>query len=72
MEFLDGVAKVFAGKVRPEDGSEIELGVGAFPQHKIAEPLLAAGANQQIDLGNRFALCSGQELFELRLLIFVA
>src|SRR3984957_16570978 len=40
-------------EVRPEAIAEVELRERAFPEQKIAQALLASGANQQVDLGCR-------------------
>src|ERR1044071_1418430 len=42
-------------KVGPHRLTEEQLGVGAFPEQKIREPLLGAGPDQQIDGRNRRA-----------------
>jgi hypothetical protein len=38
-------------EVGPVDRQEHELGVGHLPQHEIGQALLAAGADQQIGIG---------------------
>ena len=40
-------------EVGPRGRGEPQLGVRAFPQQEVAEPLLAAGANQQVHVGGR-------------------
>src|SRR5260370_30237440 len=48
-KFLHGGFQIGGGKVRPAFLQEYEFCECAFPQEKIGEPLLAAGANQQVD-----------------------
>ena len=55
MKLADGDGEVIAIEVRPHPIGEIELGIGALPQQEIGEPLLAAGADQQIDVAARDA-----------------
>src|SRR5437868_2834182 len=38
-------------KIRPEHRREIELGVAALPQQEVAEPLLPASADKQVNIG---------------------
>ena len=38
-------------KIRPEGIDEHHLGIGALPQQEVAHPLFAAGADQQIGVG---------------------
>lgn len=45
--------KIAGAEVRPHAIAENQLGVGALPEQKIAEPLLTAGADQNIH-GRRF------------------
>src|ERR1035438_5848259 len=47
---LECAVEPLLAEVRPETVGEVQLRISAFPQQKIAEPLFAAGANQQIDL----------------------
>src|SRR5687768_17962197 len=54
MEFLDRLAKVHRGEVRPHPTREVELRVGALPQQKITESLLAARPDEKIHVA-RFA-----------------
>src|SRR5206468_10865426 len=39
-------------EVGPQRVDEAELGVSAFPEQEIGKPLLAAGADQEIDVRN--------------------
>ena len=48
-------AKIGSREVRPHHRSEHQLGVGAFPEQKIAQALFAAGADEQIDIVERRA-----------------
>ena len=51
-------------EVRPQAVDEVQLGVGAFPQQKIAQALLAAGADQQVDIrcaaGLEWSTCASE------------
>src|SRR5258708_1028507 len=38
-------------EIGPEAVDEMQLRVGAFPEQEVAEALLAAGADQEIDVG---------------------
>src|SRR5678815_2035373 len=48
---LDRHAKRRRVEVRPEQVGEIELGVRELPEQEIGNPLLAAGADEQVRLG---------------------
>src|SRR5712671_1171478 len=50
MELVDRALQVGSSEIRPPAIGEIQLGVGAFPEKKIAQALLAAGADQQVDV----------------------
>src|SRR5438445_9250064 len=50
---VEGVEKVVAREVGPEHIGEIELGVGRLDEQEIAETLLAARADHEIDVGQR-------------------
>src|SRR5262245_39775049 len=50
VEVGDAGAQMRGAEVRPHRVGENELGVGALPEQKIREPLLAAGADQEIDV----------------------
>src|SRR3989304_3544721 len=39
------------GEIRPERGGEVELGVSALPQQKVAQAPLAAGADKEVHGG---------------------
>ena len=51
MEVGDGGTQIVGAEVGPQGVDEAELGVGAFPEEKIGQPLFAAGADEEIDLG---------------------
>ena len=53
LEFNDGGVHVGLGEVRPEDGGEIELAVGALPQEIVRQALLAARADDEIGVGEK-------------------
>src|SRR2546421_5041762 len=44
----DSLEQVASGDVGPQDGGDVELGVGELPQQKVREPALTGGANQQV------------------------
>src|SRR5271157_4684195 len=48
--------EVFGIEVRPQALRKDKFRVSALPQHEVAQSLLAAGANQQIELGDRLRL----------------
>jgi len=52
MELGDSGFQVGGVEVRPHPRGEDQLGVGAFPEQKIAEALLAAGTDQEVDVGS--------------------
>src|SRR5579885_621501 len=47
----DRLFEVAAPEIRPQRLGEDELGIGALPQQEIADALLAAGADQQVRVG---------------------
>ena len=49
-EIGERCGEVVATEVRPQRVDETQLGVGRLPQQKVREPLLAAGADQEIDV----------------------
>src|SRR5690606_4428051 len=49
---LAGVPEVPAVEVGPEGVQEDELGVGRLPEQEVGEPLLAGGADEQVDVGD--------------------
>src|SRR6266508_2609301 len=49
-EGADSRRQIAHVEVRPHAVGEVELGVRALPQQEIREPLLASGANQQVDV----------------------
>jgi hypothetical protein len=53
MELGNRLLEVGSGEVRPAAIGEIELGVSAFPEKKVAQPLFPAGADQEIDIATR-------------------
>ena len=53
MEFTDCRREVGGVKVRPPAIRKDQFCVGALPEHEVAQALFAAGADQQIELGNR-------------------
>jgi len=50
VERLNRVLEIGGREVRPAAVGKIELGVGALPQQEVAQTLLAAGADQEIDI----------------------
>ena len=51
MKLPDGLGQIVLGKIRPQPVDEHHLGIGALPQQKIADALFAAGADDQIGIG---------------------
>src|SRR5208337_1126135 len=51
LERFYGLQQLGAAKVGPEGLGDVDLGVGDLPQQEIAQPHLAAGANDQVELG---------------------
>lgn len=51
MEIADSALQIGGVEIGPHALGEMQFGVGAFPEEKIAEPLLSSGANQQIHVG---------------------
>src|SRR5436190_14693125 len=47
------LAEIVRRELRPHLFHEQQLGVRAFPQQEVAQPLLASGPDQQIDLARR-------------------
>src|SRR5438874_1118848 len=47
----DRLLQVAAPEIRPKGLGEHQLGIGALPEQEIADALLAAGADQQIGIG---------------------
>ena len=48
----DRSVHILPGKIRPQRIAEIEFAVGTLPQHEIAQPYLAAGADDQLRVRN--------------------
>ena len=49
VELAHGGGQIRRPEIRPHHASKHQLGIGALPQQEVAEPPLAAGADQQID-----------------------
>src|ERR1700676_1914441 len=64
VEFVEGGAEIGDGEIRPALGEEDEFGEGAFPQKEIGEALLAAGADEEINIGGAAAMDFGEDLAE--------
>ena len=64
MEFADRGGEVVGIEVRPHPVGEVELGIGALPQQEVREALLAAGADQQIDVAAMARRVAGDEAAE--------
>src|SRR5206468_8558311 len=58
-EILQRASEIGAVEVGPHLRGEDELGVGALPQQEVRESLLAAGADQQVDVGQQLAVRDG-------------
>ena len=52
LEINDRQIQILALEVRPQGIAEIKLAVGALPQQEIAQPQLAAGADDQLRVGD--------------------
>src|SRR5918996_5822432 len=50
-EFADRLAQAPLIEIRPVDRHEHQLGIGELPEHEVAQPLLAAGPDQEIRIG---------------------
>src|SRR3954469_25143577 len=50
----DRLDQVGAAEIRPEAGQEDELAVGGLPWQEVRHPDLAAGADDQVRIGNAF------------------
>src|SRR5215510_13698862 len=51
----DGGRELGGAEVGPHRVGEVQLGVGAFPQQEVRQALLAAAADQQVDVGKQVA-----------------
>jgi hypothetical protein len=51
MEVGESRDEISFGEIRPHAVSEEKFGVGTFPEKKVREPLLAAGADEQVNFG---------------------
>src|SRR5882757_9651820 len=49
MERAEGFRKIVRLEFRPHPFGEVQLGIGAFPEHEIRQPLFAAGADDEVD-----------------------
>jgi fibronectin-binding autotransporter adhesin len=58
----DRSVHILPGKIRPQRVAEIEFAVGALPQHEIAQPYLAAGADDQLRVGDTGRVHIGGEV----------
>ena len=68
MEIRDRGAQVLGAEVGPERVDEAQFRIGAFPQQEIREPLLAAGADQQVDVAAGAVALPRQQAAERRAL----
>src|SRR5215470_16509588 len=50
-ELGNGVLKIGLAEVGPQGAAEHQLSIGRLPQQKIADALIAAGADQQVRFG---------------------
>jgi len=50
-EILEGGLKGLVVEIGPEHIGEIELGVGALPEHEVADTLLSPGTDEQVGIG---------------------
>jgi hypothetical protein len=47
----NGALQVLFCKVRPEGAGDVQLGIRGLPEKKIADPVFAAGSDEQIGIG---------------------
>src|SRR5215471_5350202 len=50
--FADGIFEIALGKIRPQAIEKNQLGIGQLPEQEIADALFAAGADDEIGIGN--------------------
>src|SRR5713101_379182 len=63
VELSDSRGQIRGLKVRPHARHEIELGVSAFPEQKIAQPILSAGPDQQVHIRRDVRAAGGCQSF---------
>ena len=51
LKINQGFEKFRAGKIRPESFGDVNFGVGDLPEQKIADAHFAAGADEQVGIG---------------------
>src|SRR5215470_12940787 len=52
VKLAERALQIRLGEIRPKRVDEDELGIGGLPEEEIAEPLLAAGADDEIRVGH--------------------
>ena len=50
MERAQRFRQILAGEIRPHPVGEVQLGIGAFPEQEVRQPLFTAGADDEIDV----------------------
>ena len=50
LEIGDGRAQIVGAEIGPQRIDEAQLGVGRLPQQEVGQPLLAAGADDKVDV----------------------
>src|SRR5262249_50954685 len=50
--FADGIFEIALGEIRPQAIEKDQLGIGQLPEQEIADALFAAGADNEIGIGN--------------------
>ena len=50
MERRERFREIFGTKIRPHPFGEMQFGVSALPKQEVGQPLLAAGADDEIDV----------------------
>src|SRR5919106_638760 len=72
LELDDRPLEVPATERGPMDREKDQLGIGELPQHEVAEPLLAAGSDQELGIGQteRVQGLAEQLLIDLRTVQF--
>src|SRR5262249_22885884 len=61
MEIRKRGGEIGGAEVGPQRVDETELGVRGFPEQEIGQPLFAARADEQIDVGARLAILPGEQ-----------
>src|SRR4051812_27413965 len=63
VEFSDCIFQIALREIGPQRIDEDQFGIGRLPQKEIADPLLSAGSDQQVRIGNVAGQQAGGEAF---------